>query len=166
MLLITTLSYDEFGAFVKNSQVTLNNADLILGQNSEVIGKYIRDRLGSRGYVMGLRGRINKDSAEILSGLDSGLEGDRFIIEVDVDDDDVLSFDVAGLEEAVQIMEYGLPDEMVYAQLDSSLLEKPATDRVTVLCAPQIRKGKEVRITSLSRNAIVNIEGITFVKLG
>lgn len=166
MLLVTTLSYDQFGAFIRDKQICLNNVDLIFGYDYPPIKKYILERLGSSGYVVGIRGRINNQSVNLLSQLDKELMGNRIVVEVDVKDDDVLSFNVNGLEEAAQLLTYGLPEEMVIEQLDASLVGKSGTYPVEVVCAPSINRNRNIRITSLNRDVELNVEGITFVKLG
>lgn len=166
MLLVTTLSYDQFGQFIRDKQISLDNSNLIFGYRYDIIHKYLQDRLGSEGYIMGIRGRINNKSVALLSQLDAGLTGDRLIMEVNVDDDDVLSFGVQGLEDAVKIMTMGLPEEMVYDQLDASLLEKGNGTPVEVVCAPMVTRSTGIRITSLNREVVLDVDGITFVRMG
>lgn len=165
MILVTTLSYDQLGAFIKDKQVSLDNADLIFGQDYEAIRKYITDRLGSDGYVMGLRGRINERSVELLSQLDAGLAGDRAVLEAEVEDDEVLSFDVNELEDAVQILTYGLPDEVLFDQLDSAVIQGDHQGGIEIVCVPAVRKTNNIRVTSLTREIVLDAEGITFVRL-
>lgn len=165
MILVTTLDYDQLGAFIRDKQVSLDNADLIFGSNTESIKKYLADRLGSEGYVMGIRGRINEKTVALLSQLDSGLQDNKVILEVTVDDDEVMSFDVEGLEDAANILTYGLPDEMLYDQLDQALVSPGTTKGVSVVCTPAVRRTSGIRVTSLNRDIDINVEGITFVKL-
>lgn len=165
MILVTTLSYDQLGTFIRDRQVSLDNADLVFGTNTNSIKKYLSDRLGSEGYVMGIRGRINEKSVSLLSQLDAGLQGNKVILEVNVNDEDVLSFDVQGLEDAAQILTHGLPEEILCDQLDSSIIRPEEAKGVLVVCAPAVRRTSDIRITSLNRDIDIDVEGITFVKL-
>lgn len=165
LILVTTLSYDQLDAFIRDRQISLDNADLIFGYNPEAIRKYLSERLGSPGYVMGIRGRINDKSVSLLSQLDEGLQGDRVILEVDVDDDDVLSFDVKGLEDAAEILTYGLPEETLFDQLDSSIIPAGEAHGIPIVCTPAVKRTSDIRITALNQNIDIDVEGITFVRL-
>lgn len=166
MLLVTTLSYDQLGALIRNKSVSLDNDSLVFGQSSEPVRKYLMSRLGGTGYVVGIRGRINQKSAQLLSQLDRGLQGNKLILEAPVSEDEAITFNVQGIEEAVEILTYGLPDEMLYEQLDSAIVPKDDTSGVQIICVPAIEATGNIRITSLNREIEVDAEGITFVKLG
>lgn len=165
MLLVTTLSYDQLGALIKNRSVSLNNDNLIFGQSTDVVGSYLRDRFGSAGFVVGIRGRINERSAQLLAQLDRGLEGNKIILEAPVSEDDMVAFNVKGLEEAAELIAHGIPAEMVYDQLDSSITSASDTTGIQVICVPEIERTANIRITSLNREIAVDAEGITFVRL-
>lgn len=163
MLMVTTMSYDQLAALIKNRSISLDNDNLIFGQSTEIVGSYLRDRFGSPGYVVGIRGRINEKSAMLLSQLDRGLGGNKVILEAPVEEDDMVVFNVKGLEEAADLIAHGIPAEMVYDQLDSAISHE-ATG-VQVICVPEIARSSNIRITSLNRDITVDAEGITFVKL-
>ena len=120
MYIVTTLTYDQFGELIRNKRVRLDNENLVFGQNYEAVHQYIVEHLGTPGYVIGIKGRINKYSAELLSILDGGLFGNKIILETDVNEDDMLIFSVDKLSVALDILQYGLPDESVYNQLERS----------------------------------------------
>lgn len=164
MVVVTTLSYDELATLIRDKRVSLNNENLLLGAKYEAIQHYIQERLGGDGYVMAIRGRINPASVSLLSKLDGGLRGNKVIIEAPVDRDDLIVFDVAGLDKAVDIINYGLPEELVTEALDEAQTEI-RDDVVQVVCTPYIHKTGNVRITSLHREIDVAVAGITFVKL-
>lgn len=164
-VMITTLSYEQLGAFIRDKQVSLDNASLIFGQNFEAVKHYLQERLGTDSYVMGIRGRINSDSVELLSKLDAGLQGNRVIVEVNVPDDDIITFDAAKLDDATQIMMYGLPEEMAFDQLDASQSEQGKSQGIEVVCTPKLKRATEVRVTSLHRDLNFDAEGITFIRV-
>lgn len=163
MLMVTTMSYDQLATLIRDRSITLNNDNLIFGQSTEVVGSYLRDRFGSSGYVVGIRGRINEKSAALLSQLDKGLGGNKLILEAPVQEEDMVAFSVKGLEEAAELIAHGIPTEMVYDQLDSSI----STDEtgVQIICVPEISRTNNIRITSINREISVDADGITFVKL-
>lgn len=165
-LMITTLTYDSLGAFIRDGKVSLNNDDLIFGQSYEAVQKYLRERLGTDGYVMGIRGRINDATVALLSQLDRGLKGDKVVVEVQVKDDEILTFDATKLDDVTQILMYGLPDEMAFDQLDASQPEEGHKGVLEVICTSKLRKSGDVRVTALDRDIDFDVEGITFVRTG
>lgn len=164
MFVVTTLSYGQLGTLIRENRVSLNNENLVFGNHYEPIEKYIQERLGGQGYVMAIRGRINPTSVQLLSTLDHGLQGDKVIIEAPVSQDDLLVFDVEGLDRAMDIINYGLPEEFVTEALDEAR-EHVTDGAIQIVCTPHISKSKSVRITSLNRDIDVSDAGITFVKL-
>lgn len=165
MLIVTTLSYDQLGSFIRNKQVSLDNENLLFGKSFPPIKKYLTERLGGSGYVIGIRGRINENSVKLLSQLDKGLQGNKVIIEAPVSEDEIMTFNVQDLEEAAQILMYGLPDEILYNHLDNALLHDKVEDGIEIICVPAIRQSYNIRITSLNRDITIDAEGITFVKM-
>lgn len=164
MVVVTTLSYDQLATLIKDRKVSLNNDTLLFGEHYSTIQRYIKERLGGKGYVMAIRGRINPASVGLLSKLDPGLKGNKVIIEAPVDQDDLLTFDVAGLDKAVEIINYGLPEELVEEALDEAQAAV-SENSVQVVCAPYLHKTRNVRITSLNRDIDVGDADITFVRL-
>lgn len=164
-VIVTTLSYDQLSVLIKEKKVSLDNENLILGACYEEIQAYVKERLGGTGFVMAIRGRINPVSVRLLAALDKGLRGNKVIIEAPVDDDDMLTFDVTGLDKAVEIINYGLSKELVEEALDEAQ-ESLQEGAVLVACTPCIRKCSNIRITSLNRVVDIDDADITFVKLG
>ncbi len=164
MFVVTTLSYDQLAVLIRDKKVSLNNEDLILGERYEPIQEYIEERLGGSGYVMAIQGRINQASVGLLTKLDRGLAGNKVIIEAPVNQEDLLVFDVKGLDKAIEIINYGLPDELVTEALDEAQT-KLSDQTVQVICAPYLAKSSNVRITSINREIDVAGAGITFVRL-
>ena len=164
MYIVTTLNYDQLGELIKYKSVCLDNEKLIFGQDSDAIHKYFVERLGTDGYVIGIRGRINSTSVTLLSKLDYELSGDKVILEASVNEDEILRFNVTGIEEAIEILTYGLPQEALYEQLDSSQVSADSKC-IQVICAPLIDKSRNVRIISLSRPIEIEADGVTVVKL-
>lgn len=164
MLIVTTLSYDQLGRFIKEKQLSLNNEALLFGCNYDSIKNYMVSRLGSEGYVIGIKGRINKSSVELLTKLDPCLVDNRVVLEVNIPEDELLVFNLSTFIEAQEMLTFGLPDEVIYDHFDGALGGTP-NESVQVICAPYIRNIKGVRITSLSRGVVVPDVNITSVKL-
>lgn len=165
MLLVTTMNYDELARLIRDKSVSLNNDRLIFGHDTAAVRSYLTERLGGTGYVVGIRGRINNASAKLLAQLDRGLAGNKVIIEASASEDEALAFTVKGIEEAIEIMTYGLPEEVLYDHLDSTRVQPGSTTEVEIVCIPDIKKDGGIRVTSLSREINVDAEGITIVKL-
>lgn len=165
MTIVTTASYDQLGQLIRNNRVSLNNGVLIFGQQSESISKYLTDQMGDDGYVIGIRGNINPNSARLLEQLDPSLHGNKIIIEAPVEENDIVAFSVKGIEEAAEILEYGLPEEILFDQLDQAIVDSRSVNGVQIICAPVIQKKGIIRITSLHTRVDIEAEGITFVKL-
>lgn len=166
MLLVTTLSTGQLSDLVKNKRVSLNNEDLLFGKPTESVRKYIEERLGGSGYVVAIRGRINPASADFLSKLDRGLKGDKFILETQVDPDDLLVFDMGKLVQVAEFIAHGFPDEYVEEALDEA--QQAASDgSLQAVCLPYIRKEGNIKITSLDPRVNIDVSqaDITFVKL-
>ncbi len=151
MVVVTTLSYDQLAILIKDKRVALNNENLLFGDHYEAIQNYIQERLGGEGYVMAVRGYINPTSVKLLSALDAGLRGNKVIVEVPVNNDDLLVFNVAGLDKVMESIHYGLPDEMVEEALDEAQTGIE-DDAVQIVCTPYLRKSGNLRVTSLNRD--------------
>ena len=164
MVVVTTLSYDELAVLIKENQVALNNENLLFGDRYDAIRNYIEEHLGGEGYVVAIRGYLNPASVKLLSTLDRGLQGNKVIIEADVNKDDLLVFDVEGLDKAVEAIRYGLPDDVVTETLDEAQASL-RDDVIQVVCTPHIKKSGNIRVTSLNRNIDFNVSGITFVRM-
>ncbi len=164
MVIVTTMSYDQFSVLMNKREVTLDNDSLVFGQSYDVVYQYLRERLGSDGYVVGIRGRINEATVKLLSRLDSGLIGNRLVLETNVDDRDVLSLGVDALNDVAQILAYGLPEDIVRSELDAAINDQNAHG-IQIICVPSIQRKSGIRITSLNREIVVDASDIAFVKL-
>ena len=167
MYIVTTMSLDELGSLIREKRVSLDNGQLIFGQSEEAIDQYFKDRIGYNGYVIGLRGRINKASAEVFKQLDRGVStGDKVILEAEIDEDDMIRYQVDGVTSAASALYYGMSVGDIHEQLDAARLYTSDGNGVEVLCVPFIKSSARVRVTSLVEDDInFNVEGITFVKL-
>lgn len=168
MVVVTTLSYPQLASLIKNARVTLNNEDLLFGEKVDTVEKYIEERLGSAGFVVGISGRINPASASFLSSLDEGLAGERLILEASVNPDDMLVFDVARLGIVSEFISHGFPDEYIEEALDEAV-SSVSNESLQAVCVPYIKKEGNLRITSPvpGRGDEINVSqaNITFVKL-
>lgn len=165
MYVVTTMSYDELGELIKNKSVSLNNDRLIFGQDAAPIKAYLTEHLGGPDYVVAIRGRLNKTSAQLLSQLDRGLLGNKVIVEATISESDSMAFTVKGMEEAADIISYGLPDEILYDHLDQAQVRPGESGEVEIVCFPSIQQGGGIRVSSLSRDISLDASGITIVKL-
>lgn len=164
MLLVTTISYDDFSSLLKERAIYLNNSDLFFGEDYDIIHNYLTERVGCKGYVLGIRGNINSKTVNILSKLDSSLNGCRLIIEANVSDDEVVAFNVNGIDAAAKCIFYGLPDECVIEQMDSSVVNPFEDSSAEIVCVPCITKSDVLRITSTHATIRVDVDSIKFVK--
>lgn len=165
MYIVTTMSYDKLGALIRDRKVSLDNADLLFGYNTDAINKYFKDKIGYDGYVVGIRGRLNPYTAEMLESLDNTVRrGDYVLLEAEIDADDALCYSADGVTKAAEALFYGLPEDDVCGQLDSA--EKPvdAVDAVEFLCVPYIKSNGKLVVTSLTEELSFDLEGIKFVK--
>lgn len=166
MVVVTTLSVSQLGDLVKNKRVSLNNEDLLFGEPTEVVRKYIEDRLGGTGYVVAIRGRINPNSAKFLSTLDKSPRSDRIIIEAPVEPEDLLVFDVDRLVKVAEFITHGFPDEYVEEALDEAQAAVGSSP-LQAVCIPYLRKEGDVRITPIDQSMPIDVSqaDITLVKL-
>lgn len=166
MYIITIMSYSELGTLIRDKRVSLNNASLFFGYSEELIDKYFSERVGYRGYVVGLRGRLNRTTAEVFARLDTSVKnGERIILEAEIDEADLIRYTVNGISEAATAMTYGLSEEDIVNTLDSAIETDNSCKAIEVLCIPYIKNNGHVRITKMnSDNLEFAVEGITFVK--
>lgn len=164
--IVTTLTYDELGELIKNKKVSLNNGKLLFGHDTDTINHYFQERIGNQGYVIGLRGRINKMTADLFKQLDDGvMAGNTAILEAEVNEDDMLRYTIDGVGMAADALTYGLSEGAIYEELDRAqkVMEPPAG--AEVLCVPYIQANGKIRVTSLVEDLSFNVDGIAFVKL-
>lgn len=166
MYLVTTLSFDELGTLIRDKRISLDNGELLFGDDIDTINEYFKERIGFDGYVIGLRGRINRASAGIFQKIDRRtMTGEHVIIEAEIDDNDVLRYNVNGINMVAQALSYGMSEDAIYDELDSAQLPPGASGKVEVLCVPYIKGDAKVRVTSLSDKLDFAVEGITYVNL-
>ena len=167
MFIVTTLSFDKLAELIRDKQVCLNNADLLFGQDAIAVHSYFRERVGYEGYAMGLRARLNKNTAKLMSSLDNRVNtGDWLILEAEIDESDLLRYNVDGISAAASALAYGLDAEDVIEHLDNSQQFGDNSDSVEVLCVPFIKADGRIKVTSTrEENIDIPVEGITFVKM-
>lgn len=166
MFIVTTLSFDELGQLIREKQVSLDNGHLLFGASADVIDSYFKERIGYRGYVVGLRGRINPATAKVFSVMDRTVKtGGHVILEAEIEEQDMLRYSVDGISTAAAALAYGLPQDDVYEQLDEAMRKEASSDGIEVICVPYIKANGKVKVTSLTEDLAFNVEGITFVKL-
>lgn len=166
MYIVTTLSFEELGTLIKTRRVSLDNCNLLFGSNVEPIDAYFKERIGYQGYVIGLRGRLNATSAKLFKELDKQtITGQHVIVEVEIDEDDVLRYRVAGINNAVQAFSFGMSEDAILDELDEAQVLPGQSGGVEVLCVPYLNGASQVRVTSLSDELAFDVDGITFVKL-
>lgn len=167
MFLVTTLSVDELSALIRDKQVSLDNGSLLFGQKTDIIDSYFKERIGYKGYVVGLRGRLNKTTANLFAELDRRVKsGESLILEAEIDEDDVTRYAVAGVNAAATALTYGLEQGDIYQQLDAAQRFGSPDGSVEILCVPFVKANGKVRVTSLVDDVTFNVEGVTFVKMG
>lgn len=167
MYLVTTLSFEDLGTLIRDKRVSVNNSELLIGYDAKTFSDYFTSRLGSKGYVVGISGRINKDTAAVFSRMDSEfIRGNKVIIEANIPGD-VLRFKAESIRNVAEALVLGFSEESIFADLDAmqvSNTEDPLS--VEVLCAPYISLGDKVRVSWLQHDEInFDVDGITFVKL-
>lgn len=165
MFIVTTMSYDQLGTLIRDKEVSLDNDSLIFGQTFDAVRNYVQERMGSPGYVFGVRGKLNKTSIELLTKMDKAVRSHKLLLQADVKEEDAIRFSVQGLAEAAKILAYGLPDEMVNDQMDSAIISEDSEPAIEIVCVPSINNTGNIKITALDRNIEIATEGITFVKL-
>ena len=166
MYIVTTMSYVELGRLIKDKRVSLNNAKLLFGFSEELLDDYFSERIGYKGYVVGLRGRLNSVTADVFAKLDTAVKsGERVILEAEIADD-MIKYSVDGVRAAAEALAYGLPPEDIIDTLDNALVSDAATEAIEVLCVPYIQNNGHVRITTLNEdNLTFDVEGITIIKV-
>lgn len=167
MFMVTTMSLDELGTLIRDKQVSLDNGSLLFGSPTQLVDTYFKNNVGYSGYVVGLRGRLNKTTANLFATIDTRVNsGDRIILEAEIDENDVVRYNINGINAAAEALTYGLGEADIEEQLDTA--QKQASDPaqgVEVLCVPFIKANGKVRVTSLTDQLTFDVEGITFVRL-
>lgn len=171
MYIVTTMSYDDLAQLIRDKQISLNNADLLFGNNDDALNKYFKDRLGYDGYVVGLHGRLNSLMAGMFTHLDRDLtrrvgEHGRVILEAEIDESDMLRYSVSGINAAADALIYGLPEDEVFETLDEANIgASEKTTQLEVICVPYIKSNSKIRVASLAGDIEFAVEGITLVRL-
>lgn len=164
MLFLTTLDYNQLGELIRSRRLSLNNVDLLYDRgDTTVIADYLKSKLGYDGFVLGIRGKLNAASVELMSQLDPELHGDKIVMELTIPEDSALVFDVQEFIEALISIDSNLPDEEVIEQLNIALEMGSTPGSVKLLCIPFLTKESKIRITSLHEP--VEVEGMSFVKI-
>ena len=166
--IVTTISLQHLGELIRNKKVSLNNGDLMFGYDIDAINRYFKARIGNDGYVLGIRGRLNRTTAELFKHLDEDVlaQDGKVLLEAEVDPDDVLRYRVNGIMDTALAVSYGFSEEDVFSQLDEAQLPSEDEAAVEVLCIPFIKANGKIRITSFTEDDIeIPVSGIEFVKM-
>lgn len=165
MYCVTALSFEQMTELIRNKKVSLDNGGLFFGVDDEEIDAYFKNIIGNSGYVLGLKGRLNSTTGNILSMMDTGIEaGNKLLLEVKLTDNDLIRYDAHGLTQAAEAYWAGLSPEDILEQLEEAKLSTESTN-VEVLCLPYIKSNGTIRITHVYEDIHLEVEGITFIKL-
>lgn len=166
MYIVTPLDYGELGTLIRNKRLSLDNSEIFFGPYSEFIGRYLKELVGYNGFVLGLRARLNPNTAKIVASIDPSVtHTGRAILEAQIDESDVVRFRVRDLTTAAEALQYGLSDDEVIQQLEKAQVLDTEPEGVEVLCVPYVKIDGHVRVTSLAEDIEFDVEGITFVKV-
>lgn len=164
MTVITTISYEKLSELLKNQKVTLNNERLIVGRDYKVIRDYLEEVLGTSGYVIALKGKINPTSVSLLSKLDRGLKSDKVIIEASLNPREAITYNVQDFTKIGEFLNYGLDSDTVIDYMEEA--KNNVTDSsIQVVCFPCLEKAGKLRISSLSNELEFESDDITVVKM-
>lgn len=165
---VTTLTFGQMGALIRDRHVSLNNGEMFFGPDTEFIGKFLCERLGSAGYVMGVRARLNKASVAAITSIDPvSAQYGHVILEARADADDALRFKVTDLALVAEALEYGLDDEDIIERLEeaASATFEDDTLAVEIVCFPAVNLDGQIMVTTVSGDLNFDVDGVTFVKV-
>lgn len=165
---VTTLTFTQMGALIRDKNVSLNNSEMFFGPDTEFIGRFLCERLGSAGYVLGIRARLNKASVDAIASIDPlSAQYGHVILEAKADADDAIRFKVSDLALVAEALECGLDDEDILERLEDAaqLSAGPASNAVEVVCFPAVKLDGQLKVTTLSGDLNFDVDGVTFVKV-
>lgn len=167
MFMVTTMSLDELGSLIRDKQVSLDNGSLLFGSPTQLVDSYFKSNIGYSGYVVGLRGRLNRTTADIFAKLDKQVSsGDKIILEAEIDETDVVRYNLTGINAAAEALTYGLDESDILDQLNrAQKIPSETAQGVEVLCVPFVKANGRVRVTSLTDSLTFDVDGITFVRV-
>ena len=166
MYVITSMSYDELGTLIREKRVTLNNAELLFGDQDDDVDEYMRECVGYKGYTLGIRGRLNPVTAEVMSAVDSRvLSRGTVILEAQVPDEEVIQFNLEELGNLKLLLDYGFDKDSLWEQLDLARETQSPDGSVEILCVPFISIKWRIRVTALVDNLEFSTQDIEFVKV-
>ena len=167
MYIVTTISNEQLHDIVSNKELQLDNSEMFMSYDVDIINEYFRNRVGSTGYVLGLRGRLNNTTASMLAHLDTDAvkaDSHRLFLEAEIDPEDVVRYTFEGVSTAAEALSRGLSKDSIIGFLDSAEKDADSPRGIEVLCITAIKNGR-VRIGSPVQDIRGEIEGIALVKL-
>lgn len=166
MHIVTTMSYDQLGELIRNKRISLDNADLLFGYSSDMLDEYFKQRVGYSGYVVGLQGRLNKYTADILQTLDAAvIRGNCVLLESEIESDDAVVYSAGSVGEAAEALYYGLPEEDIRWKLADAESSTGAMDGAKFLCIPYLQFNGKLVVTSLTEELDFDVGGVKYVKV-
>lgn len=165
MYFITAVTVDELSQLLREGRLTLNNADFIHKDKSNLISNYMRQRLGSSGFCFGVIGRLTSSNVEFLSKFDTSLSAQKVILEFSIPASDALLLNQDAIDNTATAVEVGLPDADILSILDDALRSNDAEEDSSIVCVPYLCKTETKGVTSTYYSNL-NIEGIQFIPLG
>lgn len=167
MYIVTTISNEQLHELVEDGKLQLSNSEMFFDYDVDLIDNYFKDRLGSDGYVLGLRGRLNNTTASILANLDTAAVrqgAHRLFLEAEIDPEDVVRYTMEGVCSAAEALHHGFSEDSILGFLDSAEKSEDSPKGVEILCVRALRHAK-VRIGSPVQEIRGEIEGVSLVKL-
>lgn len=166
MHIVTTMSYDQLGELIRNKRISLDNADLLFGYTSDMLDDYFRQRVGYNGYVVGLQGRLNRYTADILKTLDDTVvRGDCVLLESEIEPDDAVAYSVNSVGEAAEAAYYGLPEEDIRWKLEDAEVNTKSSSGAKFLCVPYLKFNGKLIVTSFTEELDFDVDGVKYVKV-
>lgn len=167
MYMLSVLNFEEMGALIRRRSLSLNNSEVFFGPHSDFIGTFLRHKLGSAGYTLGVCGPLSEVAIDtIRTVVPSVAHPGHLILETMADCDDAIRFRQCDIISVSQSLKYGLEKDEVLEQLAEAEVPHgtPADQAIEVICVPAIRLIMPARATSLSEELDFAVDGITFVR--
>ena len=166
MYFLTCLNSEQLMQLVREHKLVLNNSNIFFQPNSKEVDSYLKTLAGDDGYVLGVSGvPLNESSAETFTGMIKN-PTDMFLMEMDLDPNEMERFSFSGLDEVCQLVYYNMDSISIVNALTSSLLPREKKGPA-VACIPNIDMKSKVRIASLDPDVELEIavDNISVVKL-
>lgn len=161
--IITAISYEELSKLIKEHKVYLNNEKLLFGKSSRDLSDFIKAKLHSDGYIVGIHGRTNKNTFELMEKLKGTPDG-MTMIEAEINVSNVIKFKANTLAEVIDAIRFNKDKELIIQLAEEALARSETSKGITVICAPFIELDNKVKISS-KNNLQFEGDSITFVKI-